>query len=278
MITALASILVLSSVSAPAAIRPVPCVSAILLNVSTGKVIHEQDADIPRSPASLVKMMTELLIMEDVEAGRLALSDSVTTSANASTMGGSQVYLKEGEVETVYALLQATAIASANDAAVALAEHVAGSEAAFVERMNRRAKELDCKGTTFVNVHGLDIGKGRNVTTARDLMRIARALVSHPLALELSSTRRAPFRNGEFWLDSTNKLLSKCQGVDGLKTGWTPRAGACFVATAHRQGVRLVSVVLGAPRGLGRFEVTEQLLEDGFASVLPASDGVTRTN
>jgi D-alanyl-D-alanine carboxypeptidase (penicillin-binding protein 5/6) len=166
----------------------------------------------------------------------------------------------------VHALLQAVAIASANDAAVALAEHVAGSESAFVERMNRRARRLGCRSTRFTNVHGLDLRRQeRAVTTARDLVRIGRALLRHPIALELSSTRRAPFRGGVFWLNTTNKLLGRMDGVDGLKTGWTPRAGGCFCATAERDGVRLVSVVLGAPAGTGRFDVTRRLLEDGFA-------------
>jgi D-alanyl-D-alanine carboxypeptidase (penicillin-binding protein 5/6) len=255
-------------------------VAAILVDARSGRVLHEQDADLPRSPASLVKMMVELLILEDVEAGRIALSDTVRASTHASTMGGSQVFLKEGEAQTVRALLQAAAIASANDAAVALAEHVSGTEANFVQRMNRRAQELGCAGTKFVNVHGLDLsGQGRAVTTARDLTRIARQLVKHPLALELSSTWRAPFRDGEFWLDNTNKLLRKCDGLDGLKTGWTPRAGGCFCATANRDGVRLVSVVLGAPSGLGRFNVTRQLLDDGFSVVAPLpADGAAKTH
>ena len=171
MIAALASALILSSVSGPAGpvvIRPVPCVAAILVDAETGEVLHEQDADLPRSPASLVKMMVELIVLEDIEAGRIALSDTVRASTHASTMGGSQVYLKEGEVQTVRALLQAAAIASANDAAVALAEHAAGSEEKFVQRMNARAQQLGCTGTKFVNVHGLDLpGQGRAVTTAR---------------------------------------------------------------------------------------------------------------
>ncbi|HMB69494.1 MAG TPA: D-alanyl-D-alanine carboxypeptidase family protein [bacterium] len=282
MIAALASALVLSSISGPAGpavIRPVPCVAAILINAETGEVLHEQDADLSRGPASLVKMMVELIILEDVEAGRIALSDTVKASTHASTMGGSQVFLKEGEVQTVHALLQAAAIASANDAAVALAEHASGSEEKFVERMNARAKQLGCSGTKFVNVHGLDLPRqGRAVTTARDLTIIARALIRHPLALEFASTWRAPFRDGEFWLDNTNKLLRKCDGLDGLKTGWTPRAGGCFCATASRDGVRLVSVVMGAPGGLGRFNVTKQLLDDGFSAVAPPSEPAAETH
>jgi len=252
---------------APVRIDPVPCASAILVDVRSGAVLHEQDADVARAPASLVKMMVQLLVLQEIAEGGLSLSDSVLTSRNAATMGGSQVYLKEGEVQTVHALLQAVAIASANDAAVALAERVAGSEAAFVERMNRKALRLGCRSTHFTNVHGLDLRRQeRAVTTARDLSIIARALLQHPLALELASTRRAPFRGGVFWLDNTNKLLGRCEGVDGLKTGWNPRAGACLAATAERDGARLLTVVLGAPGGTGRFDVSRELLDAGFAA------------
>lgn len=271
MLTAIASLILLPAVTGPApagpsAVRPVSSASCLLMDARTGAVLHEQQASRRRAPASLVKMMVELILLEEIEAGRLALADSVTASAHASTMGGSQVFLAHNERQTVHALLQALVIASANDASVALAEHVAGSEAAFVERMNARARGLGCRATRFTNVHGLDLYRQeRAYTTAHDLAVIARALVGHPLALELASTRRAPFRGGAFWLDTTNKLLGK-GGVDGLKTGWTPRAGGCFCATAERNGVRLISVVLGAQGG--RFHVTERLLEDGFRVAL----------
>lgn len=249
----------------PIVVASLPCASAILVEAETGAVLYAQNADERRGPASLVKMMLQVVVFGEIEAGRLALGDSVTTSANASTMGGSQVYLKQGEVQTVESLLDAVIIASANDAAMALAEHIAGSEAAFVERMNTRAKEIGCRGTRFVNVHGLDLRrKGRNVTTARDLSIIARQLVRYPKALEISSTRRMSFRGGKFWLDNTNHLLREFEGLDGLKTGWTPRAGGCFVGTARRDGVRLIAVILKAPPGKGRFEVAAQLLEAGY--------------
>lgn len=267
-VSVLASVLLVpaSGSAIPASIRPVPCASVILLDARNGAVLHEQNADAVRGPASLVKMMVELVVLEEVAARRISLNERVRASAHAATMGGTQVFLREGETQTVRALLAAAAIASANDAAVALAEHVAGSESAFVERMNRRAKELGCKATRFTNAHGLDLkGQPHATTTARDLALIAKALVRHPLALELASTRRAPFRDGEFWLETTNHLLGRVDGVDGLKTGWTPRAGACFCATAERDRTRLISVVLGAPRGEGRFHVTKQLLEDAFA-------------
>ncbi len=251
----------------PLDLDPLPCESVLLMEPETGTVLYEQNADERRGPASLVKMMLQLIVFEAIEGGELSMADSVSTSANASTMGGSQVFLREHEVQTVEAMLDAVIIASANDASMALAEHIAGSEEAFVERMNARARELGCRGTTFANVHGLDLrGQNRNVTTARDLGIMAAALVKYPHALEVSSTWRKPFRGGEFWLDNTNKLLRDFDGLDGLKTGWTPRAGGCFVGTAERDGVRLVAVVLAAPSGRGRFRVTGELLEAGFAA------------
>jgi D-alanyl-D-alanine carboxypeptidase (penicillin-binding protein 5/6) len=254
---------------APVAVGPEPCASAILIEAETGAALWEQDADEPRSPASLVKIMLQLLVLQEVERGTLALTDSVTTSARASRMGGSQVFLMDGEKQTLGALLEAIAISSANDAAFAVAEHVAGNEAAFVARMNEEATRLGCKGTRFENVHGLDEwNRPKNVTTARDIATIARALVQHEHALTLSSTWRAPFRGGEFWLESTNLLLRKyggVEGLDGLKTGYTWRAGGCFCGTASRNGVRLISVVMGARPGHHRFLISRDLLEAGFA-------------
>ena len=252
---------------APLKISPLPCASAILIEAETGIVLYEQNADELRGPASLVKMMLQWIVFEGLSAGEFALGDSVVTSANASTMGGSQVFLKHGEVQTLESMMDAVIIASANDAAMAVAEYIAGSESAFVARMNEEAARIGCTGTKFANVHGLDLrGRPRNVTTARDLAVIARHLVRHPKALEISSTWRKPFRGGEFWLDNTNKLLRDFDGLDGLKTGWTPRAGGCFVGTAQREGVRLIAVVLRAPGGKGRFTVTARLLEAGYES------------
>jgi D-alanyl-D-alanine carboxypeptidase (penicillin-binding protein 5/6) len=252
----------------PVSTDPLPCAATILVEAQTGTVLYEQDADEPRSPASLVKMMLQHIVFRDIEEGRITLADSVETSANASTMGGSQVFLKHGEKQPLGALLQAVAISSANDAAMAIAEHVAGTEEAFVARMNSEAKRLGCTGTRFTNVHGLDLwGRSMNVTTARDVATIARALVEHEHALNLSSTWRTPFRDGAFWLDNTNRLLRKyggVEGLDGLKTGYTWRAGGCFCGTAIRDGVRLVSVVMGARPGKARFLITRDLLEAAF--------------
>jgi len=250
----------------PVELPRLSCTSAILVEAETGTVLWEKNATARRVPASLVKMMLELVVLEDVEAGRLSLADSVTTSANASTMGGSQVFLRHGESQTLESLMHAVGIASANDAAMAIAEHIAGSEAAFVERMNERARELGCEQTTFGNVHGLDLRKDdQNWTSARDLSRIACELVKYPEAISISSTWREPFRGGAFWLDNTNKLLKRFDGLDGLKTGWTPRAGGCFVGTAVRDRVRLVAVVLDSKPGRARFDVTARLLEAGYA-------------
>lgn len=251
--------------------------AAILLEAETGTVLFEQNADAVRGPASLVKMMLQLLVFEDVAAGKVGWDQEIEASANASTMGGSQVFLKQGEKQTLAALIDAVAIASANDASMAIAEHLAGDEASFVRRMNERAAELGCENTTFVNVHGLDLRRqGRNVTTARDLGRIAAALVRHDGALEVASTWRKPFRGGEFWLDNTNKLLRKFDGLDGLKTGWTPRAGGCFVGTAERDEVRLVAVVLAAGSGRSRFQVAAKLLDAGFDAELAWVDALER--
>jgi D-alanyl-D-alanine carboxypeptidase (penicillin-binding protein 5/6) len=229
-------------------------------------VLYAQNPDEPRQPASLVKMMLQLLVYEDIAAGRIRLSDEICASKNAATMGGSQVFLQQGETRTLADLLDAVAIASANDASMAIAEHVAGSESAFVERMNEEARSLGCTRTHFVNVHGLDLSnQPKNVTSARDLATIACALVRFPRALQVSSTKTKAFRGGGFQLDNTNKLLGRFRGLDGLKTGWTPRAGGCFVATAQRDGVRLIGVVLAADPGLSRFRVAQRLLEAGYS-------------
>lgn len=250
----------------PLEIPPLACASAILVEAETGTVLYTQNSDETRQPASLVKMMLQLLVYEDLAAGKLRLDDAICATRNAATMGGSQVFLQERETRTLADLLDAVAIASANDASMAIAEHVAGSEAAFVERMNEEACRLGCTRTHFANVHGLDLRKQpRNETCARDLATIACALVRFPRALEISSTRTKAFRGGGFQLDNTNKLLGRFRGLDGLKTGWTPRAGGCFVATAQRDGVRLIGVVLAAEPGRSRFREAERLLHAGYS-------------
>ena len=243
-----------------------PFSAAILVEVETGAVLFDYQADAPRSPASTQKLLLELVVMDAVGDSRASLSDSVYTSAWASRMGGSQVYLKEGEVFALGELMEAIAIASANDACVAVAEHIGGSTAGFVDLMNSKAKELGLGSTKCVNVHGLDDtpSQERNLTTARDLAAIARALLPFEIILEWSSIRFKPFRGGEFMLYTTNKLIGRFRDLDGLKTGYTQRAGYCLVATAQRRDMRLVSVVLGSPSEKLRDAESKRILSWGF--------------
>lgn len=243
-----------------------PYAAAILLEAESGTVLFAHHPDLQRSPASTQKLVLELVVLELAKAGKISLEDSVLVSRRAARTGGSQVFLKRGEVFTLRELMEAAAIASANDACVAIAEHISGSTAGFVKLMNERAQSLGMHKTRVVNVHGLDNtprGKG-NLSTARDLSEIARALLAHPEALEWSSTRRKPFRNGKFTLRATNKLLGRFQGLDGLKTGYTRRAGSCLISTAMRHDMRLISVILGAPSTRVRNRETRRLLTWGF--------------
>ena len=243
-----------------------PYAAAILLEAESGTVLFAHHPDRQRSPASTQKLVLELVVLEMVKAGEISLEDSVWVSRRAARTGGSQVFLKRGEVFTLRELMEAAAIASANDACVAIAEHISGSTAGFVKLMNKRAQSLGMHKTRVVNVHGLDNtprSKG-NLSTARDLSEIARALLAHPEALEWSSTRRKPFRNGKFTLRATNKLLGRFRGLDGLKTGYTRRAGSCLVSTAMRHDMRLISVILGASSTRVRNRETRRLLTWGF--------------
>ena len=246
-----------------------PYAAALLLEAESGTVLFAHHPDVRRSPASTQKLVLELVVLELVKAGKISLADSVSVSRRAARTGGSQVFLKRGEVFTLGELMEAVAISSANDACVAIAEHISGSTAGFVELMNERAQSLGMHDTRCVNVHGLDntpVGKG-NLSTARDLSKIARALIlAHPEALQWSSTRRKPFRNGKFMLRATNRLLGRFQGLDGLKTGYTRRAGSCLVSTATRHNMRLISVILGASSTSVRNRETRRLLSWGFNS------------
>jgi len=214
----------------------------------------------------MLKMMTELIVLEHMAEGELKLDESVKVSAKASKMGGSQVYLKHGEIFTVEELLHALAIHSANDAAVALAEHVAGSTEAFIDLMNMRAQDMGMANTEFHTVHGLPPGwrQEPDMTTARDMAILGRALLEHPRALEWSSQATAPFRGGAFTLYNPNKLIGKYRGLDGLKTGYHGQAGYCVTATAVQKDVRLLSVVMGCPTDRGRATETTRLLSYGF--------------
>ena len=240
--------------------------TAIVIDAETGLTLVATEADTRRPPASMLKMMTELLVLERVDEGDLSLDEPVAVSAKASRMGGSQVYLKHGESFPVRELLKALAIHSANDAATALAEHVAGSTEAFVDLMNTRAAELGMTATEFHTVHGLPAGANQSsdITTARDMSRLARELVKHPRALEWASTETAPFRDGAFTLYNPNKLVGKYRGLDGLKTGYTAAAGFCVTATAVQKGKRLISVVMGCATDRGRATETTRLLTYGF--------------
>ncbi|MBQ9086190.1 MAG: D-alanyl-D-alanine carboxypeptidase [Clostridia bacterium] len=246
---------------------PTPdCKSAILMEASTGMILMEQNADEPLPPASVTKVMTLLLVMEAIEGGRLRYEDMVTASAHACSMGGSQIYLKEGEQMTAEDMIKSVVIASANDAAVALAEHLAGSEEAFVEQMNRRARELGMVNTNFENTNGLDDTATNHVTSARDIALMSRELIRHKKITEYSSIWMDTVRNGSFGLTNTNRLVRFYRGATGLKTGSTSKAGFCVSATAERDGMTLICVIMGAPSRDIRNGAATALLDYGFAN------------
>jgi serine-type D-Ala-D-Ala carboxypeptidase (penicillin-binding protein 5/6) len=238
----------------------------IVINPATGEELSSQEPDRSGFPASMTKMMTALLVMEAVKDGQVKLADPVKTSAWASHIGGSRVYLKEGEIFSVEEMMGAMMIGSANDAATALAEHLTGSVAATVVRMNERAKELKLTGTTFHSVHGLPPGPGQSpdVTTPRDMARLATELLKYPDILRWTSTQEAPFREGLFILRNSNHLIGKFAGADGLKTGYYTQAGFNVTATATKGALRIVAVVMGAPTNSARFEDAARLLGEGF--------------
>ena len=240
--------------------------SAILIEDETGSVLFQHDADARRSPASTQKLLLQLVVMDAVADGRYSLSDSVLTSAWASRIGGSQVYLRHGEIFTLGEMMEAIVIQSANDACVAVAEHLGGSVDGFVDLMNSKAELLGLENTRCVNVHGLDDTPraSGNFSSARDLTMIARAAVDHERIVAWSSVRYTTFRNGEFDLYNRNKLLGRFQGLDGLKTGYTERAGYCLVATARRGDMRLISAMMGCPNEKTRDRESARLLSWGF--------------
>ena len=240
--------------------------SAILMEISTGKVLMESNPDEKLSPASITKVMTILLVFEALEEGEIALEDKVTTSQHASSKGGSQIWLKEGEVMTVHELLKATVIASANDACTALGEYVAGDETAFVAMMNERAKALGMKNTCFENCSGLDDTVTNHYSTARDVAIMSCELMKHEKVKEYTGIWMDSLRNGETQLVNTNKLIRYYEGATGLKTGTTSKAGYCVTATAERDGMELVAVVLGSDNSKERFEDAKKMLSWGFAN------------
>lgn len=240
--------------------------SALLMEAETGTILYSKNESTPASPASVTKIMTLLLVMEAIDNGSLSLTDNVYVSANAASKGGSQVFLKEGEKISVEDLVKCTVIASANDAAVALAETVSGSESEFVNHMNERAKKLGMKNTNFENATGLDDTTVNHVTSALDIAIMSRALIKHDLILKYSSLWQDTIRNGEFTLTNTNRLVRFYDGCNGLKTGSTDKAGFCISTTAKRDGMQLIAVIMGAETRDERNASVRTLLDFGFSN------------
>jgi D-alanyl-D-alanine carboxypeptidase (penicillin-binding protein 5/6) len=241
--------------------------AALLADAASERILHHDRMHQKIYPASLVKMMVALISLEEIETGRISLQDSVKVSRWASKIGGHQVYLKQGEIFKFRELMEATVISSANDASVAVAEHVLGSDKVFIKRMNERAQELGMKKTNFYSVHGLPPGRGQqlDVSSAYDLYLLALELIKHPQFLRWSSTRLESFRNGTFQLLNTNhRLIKMYRGMEGMKTGYHRRAGFNLVSSAKRDGQRYISIVLGAKSSRMRSKITRHLLDYGF--------------
>lgn len=247
-------------------------VSAVLMEEKTGKILYAQNENAALPPASITKVMTLLLVMEAIDAGKIAWDGIVTASERAASMGGSQIYLKVGEQMTVEDLVKSVVIASANDAALALAEYVAGSEEAFVAAMNRRAAELGMTSTHFENTNGLDDTVENHVTSAKDIAIMSRALMSHPKILDYSSIWMDSVREGAFTLTNTNRLVRFYPGATGLKTGSTAKAKFCISATAKRDGLSLIAVIMGAETRDIRNAEAKKLLDYGFANFAAYED------
>ena len=243
-----------------------PYVAACTIEPTTDTIIFQKDMHRQWPMASVTKMMLMLVVAQKLDDGSLKLTDMVTTSAKASKMGGSQVYLKEGERFSIDDMMKAVVVHSANDSSVAVAEHVAGSTDAFVEMMNHQAAALGLKDTHYYSVHGLPPAPGQqaDVSSAYDLCHLSRELMKYPQILKWSSIDTAPFRNGTFELRNTNHLVRTYPGCDGLKTGFYDKAGFNVVATAHRNGLRLIAVVLGSPNKNENFKSAATLLSQGF--------------
>ena len=240
--------------------------SSILMCIETKDVIKEKNAHERLSPASVTKIMSILLILEAIDSGKIKLNDMVAASENAVSMGGSQIWLEFGEEMSVDDLLKAVIISSANDACTLLGEYVAGSSSAFVDMMNKKAKELGLKDTNFENCTGLDDDVTNHYSSAYDLAVIACEVMKYDLVTKYSTVWLDSLRNGETELNNTNKLVNTYNGITGLKTGTTSNAGFCLCATATRDGMSLVSVVLGSDSSEDRFNLSTQLLDYGFAN------------
>ncbi len=262
--TALLLMLLFGTAAHAADLGELSAKSAILM-ASDGTVLYEMAADEMHPPASVTKVMTMLLTMETLDRGDVALDEPVTASAHACSMGGSQIFLREGEQMTLDDMLKSIAVGSANDAAVAVAEHLAGSEQAFVQKMNERAKQLGCTGTQFVNPNGLDTDGEETKTTARDLALMSQELMKHKKIFDYTTIWMDTVRDGTFQLANTNKMLRLYDGMTGLKTGYTSTAGFCISATAERNGMQLIAVVMGEPTKEARNADVTAMLNYGFA-------------
>lgn len=240
--------------------------SSVLMCIDTGEIIYENNAYEHLSPASVTKLMSMLLVLEAIDSGKISLEDEVTATEEATKMGGSQIWLEVGEVMTVNDLLKAVVVASANDACVALGVHIAGSLTGFVKMMNDRALELGLKNSNFENCTGLDDTTKNHYSCAYDLGVIACEVMKHPIVTEYSTIWLDSLRNGKTELNNTNKLINKYDGITGLKTGTTSNAGFCLCATASRDGLNLVAVVLGSETSEDRFNSAANLLDFGFAN------------
>ena len=243
--------------------------SAVLMDVATGTVLYESNAHEPLAPASVTKVMTMLLIMEAIDSGKIGWDDQVTASETAAAKGGSQIYLKVGETMTVSDMVKSIAVSSANDCACAMAEHLFGSESAFVEQMNGRAKELGMNDTNFVNCTGLDDAPdaANHKTSAYDIAVMSRELLkNHPDIKKFTTIWMDTVRGGAFGLANTNKMVRFYSGCTGLKTGFTSGAGYCLSASAQRDGMELIAVVMGAATSQERFAACKSMLDYGFAN------------
>ena len=250
--------------------------SGVLMDVATGTVLYEKNAHEPLAPASVTKVMTMLLIMEAIDSGKIGWNDTVTASETAAAKGGSQIYLKVGETMSVSDMVKSIAVSSANDCACAMAEHLAGSESAFVDMMNARAKELGMNDTHFVNCTGLDDSPeaAQHRTSAYDIALMSRELLkNHPDIKKFTTIWMDTVRNGAFGLSNTNKMVRFYNGATGLKTGFTSGAGYCLSASAQREGMELIAVVMGSDTSANRFNACKAMLDYGFANfVLVTAD------
>jgi serine-type D-ala-D-ala carboxypeptidase len=258
--------------AAPEYTAEADAVSCILMDAKTGRVLFEKNADEALPPASVTKVMTMLLVFEALDAGTIKLSDMVQASENAASMGGSQIYLKVGEEMSVDDLLKSLIVASANDAAVALAEYIAGSEESFVAKMNARAVELGMENTHFENTNGLDDTATNHVTSARDIAIMTREVIKHEAVFNYSTIWMDTIRDGEFGLTNTNRLIRFYKGATGLKTGSTAKAKFCISATAERDGLSLIAVVMGSPTRDVRNALAASLFDFGFANYASYTD------